>query len=411
VIEVRIGYPHMGFSAESNSGGDVADRELLLALAQLGAEMYVPLFGRRPNALSAPNIIFRQSRYNRTFGTGTAFPNIAYASMLAATHKRHGLDVVRFYSQDHGYCAAFVRKYLGIPVVWNYYHLEKNFNERWQSRWFLRVFDAVTASSHATRKDLVESYGAVEDRIHVIPCGISPFFRPRPVDRRKYRSYGIEGRRILLHVGALIPRKNLAFLLDVFSEVRREIPESLLVLCGDSYSPYDPYKKLLLEKAEALGVASSVVVLGKVDEEEKLDWYNLSDVFVFPSLKEGFGFAPGEAMACEKPVVCSNTWSLPELVREGECGWTASPHDRVGFARRIVQLLSDPEMRAHFGGRGRSIILEEYQWSNVAKQTLSLYEEVISRDAVERKGQGAGPVGRVALDRPTPDAGQQVTTP
>lgn len=366
----------MGFDLESNSGGDIADRELMLALSLLNVQVHVPLFGLRENNLHSRGVHFYPSRWKSTYGTGNVIPNIVYYSAIRKIHQRTRLDVLRVYSQNYGYCAFLVKKTLGIPIVWNYHHLENEFNERWQSSLFIREFDAITTVSNFTKQELLESYKLPSERVHVIPNGVSEYYSPHNPDRKLLMRHGIAGKRILLHVGSLIARKNLLFLLDVFLNVRRSFPDSVLLLCGEEFSPRKEYTSLLKRRVKELCLGDGVLFLGKISEAEKLSWYNLCEVFVFPSLKEGFGLAPAEAMSCGKPVVASNRSSLPEVVVNGTTGYVASPENAEEFASRVVDLLALPEKRNSFGRAGRKRVLECYQWSRAAKQTKALFDEM-----------------------------------
>lgn len=376
---LQICMPHMGLDYESNSGGDVSDRELMIHMARLGANLHVPLFGQRENKIKEPNTYFYENRIKSTYGTGTFIPNTVYFRNILDLKKNGKVDILRLYSQDYGYCGFFTKALLGIPIVWNYYHLEQGFNERWQSFLFAKQFNAITTISESTKRELIAVYGLSKERVHVIYCGVSGFYRPKQINNDSYVKIPA-GSKVLLHVGALIPRKNILFLIDVLRDIIREEPNTVLVLVGSEFSPRMGYTTLLKEKIAMLELERHVLFVGKISETEKLDWYNRCDVFVFPSLKEGFGFAPAEAMACAKPVVCSNTWSLPEIVINDITGFTASPTDVNEFSSRIIQLLRSSDLRQKFGRAGQARIREHFQWETAAKKTLELYEDIIMQN-------------------------------
>jgi D-inositol-3-phosphate glycosyltransferase len=224
---------------------------------------------------------------------------------------------------------------------------------------------------------LIDLYRVNADRVHVIHCGISPFYQPCGNDSSTDRLVA-PGTRVLLHVGAIIARKNILFLVDVLSKVLRQSPDVKLVLIGEEFSPQKEYTAKVFEAIRKQGVEKNVLLLGKVSEHEKLAWYNRCDVFVFPSLKEGFGFAPAEAMACAKPVVCSNTWSLPEIVVDGVTGWTCSPTSADEFSSKILEILASSDLQSKFGQAGAERIRSSFRWETAATQTLDLYRSLTS---------------------------------
>jgi glycosyltransferase involved in cell wall biosynthesis len=128
----------------------------------------------------------------------------------------------------------------------------------------------------------------------------------------------------------------------------------------------------IFERLEALGLRDRVRFVGYIDEEELPLWYAAATVFVFPSIYEGFGMPPLEAMACGTPVVTSNTSSLPEVV--GDAGIMVDPHDAAALAAALAQLLNDADLRADLRTRGLQRAAR-FTWSTTAERTLRAYED------------------------------------
>jgi glycosyltransferase involved in cell wall biosynthesis len=122
-----------------------------------------------------------------------------------------------------------------------------------------------------------------------------------------------------------------------------------------------------------------------VPEAEKVDYYNLADVFVSPSALEGFGLTVAEAMACERPVVVSNRGSLPEVVAAGEGGFLCEPDDAPGFARAVLELLGDERLRQKFGAANRARVERLFRWERAGAEVKRIYEEVL--DEWRRRAQ------------------------
>src|SRR5439155_12954775 len=133
---------------------------------------------------------------------------------------------------------------------------------------------------------------------------------------------------VALFLGGLKSRKNLVFLLDAWREVTPGGPGARLVIAGAG-----PMLEPLRRRAIRQGQAREVVFTGYVPESEKVAYYNLADLLLFPSSMEGFGFTVAEAMSCGLPVVASNRGSLPALLVDGGGGFLVDPADREGFVR------------------------------------------------------------------------------
>ena len=122
-----------------------------------------------------------------------------------------------------------------------------------------------------------------------------------------------------------------------------------------------------------LGLGSEVVFTGSVAKEELVYLYNLADLFVYPSLYEGFGYPPLEAMACGCPVVASNVTSIPEVV--GEAAVLIDPYDVEGMANAIGRVLLDEQLRAELIKKGFKQV-KKFSWEKTAKETLEVYKKV-----------------------------------
>lgn len=164
--------------------------------------------------------------------------------------------------------------------------------------------------SDFTKQDLIHTLRARGDKISITYNTVEECFGSRKKSEVKYllEKYGIsKENKVVLYVGNLKPHKNLAALIEAFSMI--QMKNLNLVLVGKCFSRSE--ENGLLSKTER---NCRVVMTGAVSKEELIDWYNLADVFVFPSLYEGFGVPPLEAMACGTPTVCSKAASIPEIV-------------------------------------------------------------------------------------------------
>ena len=226
----------------------------------------------------------------------------------------------------------------------------------------------VITDSHASRDDLVELVGIDPERIDVIHLGVSPAFSPALRDAEWLRARcGVAG-PIVLSVGTPEPRKNLTGTLAVFERVLQEIPEATLLLVGGA-----GWRSEDLD-ARLARAGASVIRAGRLSFEDLTRTYASADCFLFPSLREGFGFPPLEAMASGLPVVCSNRPSLPEVV--GDAALTAEPDDHDALAAAVVSVLHDRARAADLRTRGLAQSAS-FTWATTVEQTIATYRRAL----------------------------------
>jgi glycosyltransferase involved in cell wall biosynthesis len=188
-----------------------------------------------------------------------------------------------------------------------------------------------------------------------------------------------------LFLGTLEARKNPLFLLNVLTELLARGNRVKLLLCGTG-----PLVKTIQCEIRRRRLEDTVVLTGVIPEEQKPDYYNLADVFLFPSALEGFGMVLGEAMSCGKPVVAFNTSSVGELVEDGVSGFLVKPGDQAEFVRRTLALLTNEQLRVRMGNRAKERVDRLFRWERATSETRGIYEETIGRF---RSGASApGPV-------------------
>jgi glycosyltransferase involved in cell wall biosynthesis len=165
----------------------------------------------------------------------------------------------------------------------------------------LRKATALIADSQSTKSDLISYLGYSSERIKVVYLGVDHnTFRRKHISADFYARYGLKNNiSYLLYVGSEDPRKNLRRLIDAFGAIAKRVPEVHLLKLGAAR--FEKERQQLLEYVESSGLKERVHFFGQVPDEELACFYNLATVFVFPSLYEGFGWPPLEAMACGTP--------------------------------------------------------------------------------------------------------------
>jgi glycosyltransferase involved in cell wall biosynthesis len=233
-----------------------------------------------------------------------------------------------------------------------------------------RRAEKVLTISDFSRSEILKYTEAAPENVVNAGIAISSAFRPERDESRcrEVRDrYGLPSAYIL-SVGSLEPRKNLGVLLEAFARLRREVPgwNRKLVLAGRRAWGAN----LIDDAVHALGLKADVVNADYVESRDLPAVYTMADLFVFPSLYEGFGLPPLEAMACGTPVVCSNAASLPEAV--GRAAELVDPGDVVALAGAIRRVATDAALRARLRREG----LERarlFSWADVARRIQGLY--------------------------------------
>jgi len=231
----------------------------------------------------------------------------------------------------------------------------------------------VLASSASTRDDVVEILKVPHERVAVVHLGVDDTLRP-VTDRQRLtafrESHGLP-EHMILYLGTLEPRKNLPTLLGAYARLCGQPGFAhRLVIAGGKGWYYDEVEAAV----QRYGLADRVLFPGYVADAELPLWYSAADLFVYPSLYEGFGLPPLEALACGTPVVTSSVSSLPEVV--GDAALTVPPLDEGGLATAMERLLNDGELAATFRERGLRRAAE-MSWRRVARETAQQYRKVL----------------------------------
>lgn len=234
---------------------------------------------------------------------------------------------------------------------------------------------AVITGSEATRRDLMEFYGVPAEKVVVTPYAADPIYRPmdRNAARRAVRSrLGVPGPYVL-SVGVLQPRKNLPRLVRAYNRASRDFPHRLVIVGKEGWAGAE------LRQAVAQAPAGrEPLFTGYVADADLPALYAGADVFAYPSLYEGFGLPPLEAMACGTPVLTSNVSSLPEVV--GEAAVMVDPRDESALAAALRRLLSDPAGRERLAAAGIARA-RNFSWERTARETVAVYCRVLASRA------------------------------
>ena len=236
----------------------------------------------------------------------------------------------------------------------------------------IRKAGKVLTVSEFSKQDIVRTYHVPPEHVEVAYNGASPIFRPvldREAAALTLKGYGVSGKYIL-YVGRLNKRKNLASLLTAFIELKetKQIPHLLVVAGIKDFLPGDE-----LERIDSSPFKEDIRFTGYLPEEHLPLFYGLADLFVYPSLYEGFGLPCLEAMRCGCPVVSSNLTSLPEVV--GDAGTLVNPLDIGEMKEAIYAVISDEGRRSEMIAKGFTQA-DQFNWEGAARKMLDVAEKM-----------------------------------
>lgn len=238
--------------------------------------------------------------------------------------------------------------------------------------------DGIIAVSQSTKADLMEYFGIGGEKIQVVYNGVDEGFRRKlPPDEleRWLRDLDLQ-RPYLLFVGNPKPHKNLDNVVKAYARARALAGFDAPLVCVGDRGDGQEFK--IRQRAEQLGIADRLRLLGHVAEEALPAIYQGASLFLFPTLYEGFGLPVVEAMASGVAVITSNTSALKEIA-EGYAH-LVDPLDVEGMARAIARSMSDPEHRASLAKLGAKRA-EDFRWERAAKRTLEVYLAAIGGSA------------------------------
>ncbi len=233
--------------------------------------------------------------------------------------------------------------------------------------------DRIIVDSNCTKQDVIKYLRVSSNKIRVIYLAASDKFQNRKTNSEiESVCHKFQIRRpYALFVGNVEPRKNLVRLIKAFSEVRKTKKiEHQLVIVGFRAWDYPTVKRL----TEEHGLTEAVKSLNYIDDEDLVSLYNGGELFVYPSLYEGFGMPILEAMKCGLPVLTSNISSIPEVA--GDAAYYVDPYNEKELEAGLITMLTNRSLREDLRQRG-FVQADKFSWELTAKKTLEVYQELL----------------------------------
>jgi glycosyltransferase involved in cell wall biosynthesis len=308
-----------------------------------------------------------------------------------------------------GWVASELRQRLGIPVVQIFHAMGKT-KRRHQKKVdtspgdrikteleVVREADRLIAQCPNERLELLRDYYADENKIVTIPSAVN-IQTFRPIARDEARGHiGLHSDAfVIVYVGRMLPRKDirnivraLAVLVEQYGNAAQAV--KLMIVGGETVEP-DPIATPeigeLQRLAAELGISDQVSYVGKRQQDTLRYYYSAGDVVVTTPWYEPFGLTPLEAMACGRPVIGSAVGGITYTIVDGETGFLVPPRNPEKLARRLYDLLTQPELSERMGQAARLRVEQEFTWPIVAMRTASLYEALLTARATTQQLEG-----------------------
>ena len=342
-------------------------------------------------------------RHSRLFDT--MLQNLLMSGMASE------LDVVHCHTWYSHFAGCLVKYLQGVPLVLTTHSLEPHrpwkveqlgtayHASSWIERTAYQNADGVVAVSTAMKMDVQALYGVPAEKVRIIHNGIDlRQYRPRP-DPSVLADHGIKPDvPCVLFVGRITRQKGIIHLVNAIRHLHQGVQ---VVLCAGAPDTPEIAREMAeaVERARAQSPHHVVWIQEMLPKEKVIALYTHAAIFVCPSVYEPFGIINLEAMACETPVVASAVGGIPEVVDHGETGLLVPPEAISAievepkhpeqFSRDLAAavnvLLDDPELRASMAAKARARVEQKFSWTNIARQTLEFYQELVAARGARRR--------------------------
>lgn len=366
---ISICSPQLGLSPESNSGGEVHDREVISRLCQKGVKVFTLLPRRRPYP---PHKNLHVTHTPVKPIVPPHIYNLFVLPYLIKTYQQQKFDLLRVHNPYFiGPASAIFKKiFPQVPLVATYHHLENGINHLIDKA-VVKQFDHIITVSQNTKKEIVTRLGYPKNKITIAYNGIDSRFQPGPKPEDLIQKLKLENKTVLLFLGGLKKRKNPLFLLDVLNQIN--LSDVCLVFAGTG-----PMINDLKLKTKKFNLTQQVYFTGFIPEKDKVKYYQLADILLLPSIKEGFGMTLAESGACSKPVVAADNSSMPEIVVNNKTGFLAETNNTDEWVVKLLQLIKSEPLRQKMGLTAQKHIRKQFSWKKNINIHLKIYNQIIN---------------------------------
>lgn len=318
---------------------------------------------------------------------------VAYSEILGrATLMREHLDILHSTSPSSRIPLGYTRKCvttfhnMGMMEQSECYPYAKRAREVTIARYMAKKSNRIIASSQSVSQSIQKEFHVTGKNIQVVYGGVDGrFFEASPISDQKVREKFSITHPYILFLGTLSPINNIVRLLESFAKFRIRYTEQhntecpyILVLAGKRGWLSREYQQTVRD----LGLSQYIVFTGYVVGDALVPLFRGAEFFVLPSLYEGFGTTVLEAFACDVPAIVSRAGSMTEVA--GDAARYVNPMDSDEIATAMLEFSGNSEMRAEYAKKGREQV-KKFNWEKTAKETISVYEQVVGERAISKR--------------------------
>lgn len=297
----------------------------------------------------------------------------AYLKILQLIKKR-SIDIIHGHiPRSGGFIASLIKKTTKRPcvvTVQGLYRKDIRF-ARFIIKFALKNATLIHSTSYDLKKRIKQLYGLV--KVLVIPNGVdTKKFNPN-VDGSEIRAlYALDNSSTVLTVSRLVPKNGIKYLLLAFPSVLKMLPNTKLLIAGDGWQRAE-----LIDLANKLHISESVIFLGFQEHSKIPKLLTACDLFVRPSVDEGFGIVFLEAMACETPTIATKVGGITDIIIDGETGILISPENPKELSKAIIRLLQDKVLARKLAKNGQKMVKDHFTWLSVVEKLNMAYKMVL----------------------------------
>lgn len=363
--------PQLGISPTATTGGETYDRELLKRFVKMGQEVKILLPKNKPVPVEIPEKIVDRTLLSHFIPPYTFnFFSIPWAMSRVKSQESGVRTILRIHSPEFLFPTGYLIKkmYPKISLV-VHYHLDQS-GRLWTetNRILLNMADTVIADSEFLRKQLIERVWIDKKKIHVIYCGVDTESIV-PVQRSTLNA---QRPKTILFLGRFIERKRPDLAIEIFAKLHVKHPDTRLVMVGEG-----PMEDKLRLQVAGYRLQDIVEFTGPLFGKEKLKKYHESDLFLFPSEKEGFVLVVLEAMAAGLPLVVPDSLGFPEAVGNGKNGYLANPKNIEDWVKKTEKILYSQSLQNTMRKHSRFLAETKFSWTACAQKNLRAYRSLV----------------------------------
>jgi glycosyltransferase involved in cell wall biosynthesis len=364
---MKICSPQLGISPYSKLGGEIYDAQTLKGFTKKGFKVFVYLPKNRNYDKSLKNFYVSYSAVKHIVPPWLY--SIICLPYLYKTYKREKFDILRIHSPRFLGIAGIIFHffYPNLPILASAVTVDDSKAFFLVEKALFKISKKIIVQSGYMKKRLVKRFNIAPKKIEITYGGALE-------SEKKWTHIPNEAQKlspldpVMLFMGMLVARKNPLFLVELFSKSKVKVNNLKLVIIGTG-----PLKKMMQKQLQAKGLLADTIFVSEAFAQDKNYWFARMDLFVFPSLDEGFGLAVTEAMSFAKPVITSNKAAFEEIITSGKDGYALPLSDTDAWEQTVTGLIKNREMCTKIGNEAKKTVERQFTWG----KTYDLNAKVI----------------------------------